>query len=62
MQHPKAGKVRMPGASLGDRAAQSRVHLPPPMIGEHSRVVLTDFGFSTEEIDLHVASGAVIQN
>ena len=62
MQHPKAGKVRMPGASLGDRAAQSRVHLPPPMIGEHSRAVLTDFGFSTEEINLHVASGAVIQN
>jgi crotonobetainyl-CoA:carnitine CoA-transferase CaiB-like acyl-CoA transferase len=61
MQHPRAGKVRMPGAALGDRSAQSRVHHPPPMIGEHSRAVLTDFGFSREEIDLHVASGAVIQ-
>lgn len=62
MQHPKAGKVRMPGAALGDRNAQSRVHLPPPMIGEHSRAVLADFGFAREEIDLHIATGAVIQN
>ncbi len=61
MQHPKAGKVRMPGAALGDRDAQSRVHLPPPMIGEHSRAVLADFGFAREEIDLHIATGAVIQ-
>jgi crotonobetainyl-CoA:carnitine CoA-transferase CaiB-like acyl-CoA transferase len=62
MQHPRAGKVRMPGATLGDRAAQTRVHLPPPMIGEHSRAVLVDFGFTPEEIELHVASGAVVQN
>ena len=62
MQHPKAGKVRMPGATLGDRDAQSRVRFPPPMIGEHSREILTGFGFSSEEIDIHIASGAVIQN
>jgi len=62
MRHPRAGTLRMPGAALGDRDAQARVHLPPPMVGEHSRAVLADFGFSDEEIDLHIAAGAVIQN
>ena len=62
MQHPKAGVVRMPGAAFGDRDAQSRVHHPPPMIGEHSREVLAMFGFDAAEIDALVASGAVIQN
>lgn len=62
MQHPKAGTVRMPGAAFGDRDAQSRVHHPPPMIGEHSRAVLAGFGFEAAEIDALVASGTVIQN
>ena len=62
MQHPKAGPVRMPGAALGDRASQARVHLPPPMIGEHSRAVLADFGFGAAEIDAWLAAGAVIQH
>lgn len=62
VQHPKAGRVRMPGPALGDRAAQSRVRLPPPMIGEHSREVLAGFGFEAAEIEALVASGTVIQN
>ncbi len=59
MRHPKAGRVRTVGAALGDRDAQSRVHLPPPMIGEHSREVLAGFGFAPQEIDALFSSGAV---
>ena len=62
MQHPQAGRVRMPGAALGDRTSQARVHLPPPMIGEHSHEVLADFGFGAAEIDAWLAAGAVIQH
>jgi len=59
MQHPKAGRVRTVGAALGDRDAQSRVHRPPPMIGEHSREVLAGFGFAPQEIDSLFGSGVV---
>ena len=62
MQHPRAGRVRMPGSALGDRDAQARVHLPPPMVGEHSRAVLADFGFDKTEIDAWLAARTVIQN
>ena len=62
MEHPTAGKVRMPGMALGDRDAQSRVHLPPPMLGEHSRGLLEQFGFDADEIGGLLSTGAVIQS
>ena len=61
MEHPRAGRVRMPGSALGDRAAQSRVRLPPPVIGEHSAEVLASFGLSEEEAGQLLASGTVVQ-
>ncbi len=36
-----------------------RVSAPPPFVGEHTRGVLADFGFSTEEIELLEAAGTV---
>jgi crotonobetainyl-CoA:carnitine CoA-transferase CaiB-like acyl-CoA transferase len=61
MQHPVAGKVRMPGFALGDRSAQAKVRRPPPRPGEHAREVLAEFGFSGADIDALLASGAVVQ-
>ena len=62
MQHPAAGKVRMPGMALGDRDAQSRVHRAPPMLGAHSREVLGQFGFEADQIEGLLSSGTVIQS
>ncbi len=61
MEHPKAGKVRMPGFALGDRNAQARVRHPPPMVGEHSAEVLGEFGFSAEEISALIGTDVVAQ-
>jgi crotonobetainyl-CoA:carnitine CoA-transferase CaiB-like acyl-CoA transferase len=62
MEHPAAGTVRMPGMAIGDSDAQSRVRLPPPMLGAHSREVLAQFGFHAEEIESLLRSGTVIQS
>jgi len=61
MEHPAAGKVRMPGMALGDRDAQSRVHRAPPTLGAHSREVLVQFGFNADQIESLLGSGTVIQ-
>ena len=62
MEHPAAGKVRMPGMGFGDRDAQSRVRRAPPMLGAHSREVLEQFGFGADQIENLLSTGAVIQN
>lgn len=61
MRNVDAGVVRMPGAAIGDRDAQSRVRRGPPAVGEHSREILAQFGFEPAEIATLVAAGAVKQ-
>lgn len=56
-----AGNVRMPGLSVGDRNAQSRVRYGPPALGEHSREVLEEYGLTAEQIDSLLSNGAVVQ-
>jgi crotonobetainyl-CoA:carnitine CoA-transferase CaiB-like acyl-CoA transferase len=62
MEHPAAGKVRMPGMAFGDSDAQARVRRAPPMIGAHSREVLEQFGFGADQIESLLSTGAVIQS
>lgn len=62
MEHPAAGTVRMPGMAFGDSDAQSRVRRAPPMLGAHSREVLEQFGFGTDQIESLLSTGTVIQS
>jgi crotonobetainyl-CoA:carnitine CoA-transferase CaiB-like acyl-CoA transferase len=61
MEHPAAGTIKMPGMTLGDRGAQSRVRRAPPMLGAHSREVLEQFGFGANQIEDLLNTGTVIQ-
>lgn len=56
-----AGNVRMPGLAVGDRNAQSRVRYGPPVLGEHSCEVLSEYGLSQEKIDALLVSGVIVQ-
>jgi len=49
VDHPGAGRFRMPGFAVGSRPVPPR--RPPPGEGEHSRHVLERFGFSGDEIE-----------
>ncbi|PNG47019.1 MULTISPECIES: CoA transferase [unclassified Variovorax] len=59
--HPVAGLVRMPGFALGDAQTISAPHMPPPMLGEHSTRILSDYGLTADEIAALVSRGAVSQ-
>ncbi len=54
-------EFRVPGFLLGDRDTQAKVHYPPPGKGEHSRAVLADYGFSSDEIEALIADQSAIQ-
>src|SRR5690606_24974543 len=48
--HPVAGPMITPSSPLRYSATPASIRRPPPMLGEHSREVLREFGFSAEEI------------
>jgi crotonobetainyl-CoA:carnitine CoA-transferase CaiB-like acyl-CoA transferase len=55
----KGGALRMPGFAIGEPASAAR--MPPPQVGEHSRVVLSQFGFKADEIDTLIDHQIIFQ-
>lgn len=58
VEHPIAGRVRMPGFALGPSHPASRPS-PPPTLGQNSLEVLAGFGFTAVEQASLVDSGVV---
>jgi len=61
IDHPVAGRLKLPGFAIGDLDAQSRQRRPPPVLGQHSVEVLGEYGVPRDAIDRLVADGAVMQ-
>ncbi|WP_404795510.1 CaiB/BaiF CoA transferase family protein [Streptomyces tendae] len=59
-EHPVAGSIRVPGFVLGpSQPPVTRPDSPPPLIGEHSLDVLTEYGFAPEELTELFKGGTV---
>jgi formyl-CoA transferase len=59
MRHPVAGDIRTLANPVNFSKTPATYRKPPPVLGEHSRDVLADFGFSDSEIAALQASGIV---
>ena len=61
VEHPIAGKVRMPGFAPGPaHAAAAQDHMTAaPTLGQHNRQILEECGYSAAEIDTLLDSGAL---
>jgi len=60
VQHKKVGKTRALGTPVKFSATPTRVGRAAPLLGEHTREILAEFGLPQEEIDTLVAAGDVI--
>ncbi len=60
VEHPVAGTVRTIGLPVKFSASPGAITAPAPMFGQHTREVLAEHGFATEEIDALVREGAAI--
>ena len=60
LEHPRAGRTRALGLPVKLSRTPGKVSRPAPLMGQHTREVLAEFGFSKEEIEALVRSGAAI--
>lgn len=59
--HPAGGTTRAIGSPIKFNGASLPATTAAPALGQHTREVLAEFGFGTEEIEGLVAGGAVMQ-
>lgn len=60
--HPSEGHVKMPGFPIRFSRTPSQIQRGAPQVGEHSREVLLEAGFSNDAIEKLVSSGTVRQD
>jgi crotonobetainyl-CoA:carnitine CoA-transferase CaiB-like acyl-CoA transferase len=59
-EHPAAGTVKGIGLPIRFSNGKSDTCLPAPMLGQHTRDVLMEIGYSAEEVDALVRANAVL--
>jgi crotonobetainyl-CoA:carnitine CoA-transferase CaiB-like acyl-CoA transferase len=59
--HPTAGPVKVVGPAISLSETPPAVERHAPMIGEHSREILLEYGFSDAEIERMTGGGAIAQ-
>ena len=60
LDHPRAGRTRALGLPVKLSRTPGKVSRPAPVLGQHTREVLEEFGFSRAEIEALVQSGAAV--
>jgi crotonobetainyl-CoA:carnitine CoA-transferase CaiB-like acyl-CoA transferase len=59
VDHPRAGRVKALGVPIKFSETTGDMTRPAPLLGEHTREVLTELGYSSGEIAALVKEGAV---
>jgi crotonobetainyl-CoA:carnitine CoA-transferase CaiB-like acyl-CoA transferase len=60
LEHPQAGVTRALGNPLHFSATPGGSTLPAPLLGQHTREVLRECGYSDAEIDAFAADGVIV--
>lgn len=60
-EHPTAGEVKVVAPAIKLSETPASIRSPAPLVGQHSREILEEFGFTAEEINELVGHGAVAE-
>jgi len=61
MAHPTVGPLRVPGAPYHFDGAAVAARLAPPLLGQHTREILAEAGYTDDETAALLASGATAE-
>ncbi|HEX4218247.1 MAG TPA: CoA transferase [Acidimicrobiales bacterium] len=61
-QHPKLGKFEHFGTTISFSDTPGRIWGPPPVVGQHTRQILDEYGYDGDEIGKLIADGAVFED
>jgi crotonobetainyl-CoA:carnitine CoA-transferase CaiB-like acyl-CoA transferase len=59
VEHPTAGEVEMPGSPMHFSRTPTSIRRHPPLLGEHTREILTEAGYDDVTVDRLVESDVV---
>jgi crotonobetainyl-CoA:carnitine CoA-transferase CaiB-like acyl-CoA transferase len=59
LEHPQAGATKALGCPIHFSKSPTRIDRPAPMLGEHSRELLREYGYSDADIDGFVDAGVI---
>jgi len=59
VSHPQAGATETLGCPVHFSATPTRIDRAAPMLGQHTRELLSEYGYDEAEIDSMLASGVV---
>jgi crotonobetainyl-CoA:carnitine CoA-transferase CaiB-like acyl-CoA transferase len=60
LEHPRAGRTRALGLPIKLSATPGRVSRAAPLLGQHTREVLAEYGFADAEIEALIGAGAAV--
>ena len=61
VDHPQAGRTSTLGCPIHFSATPTQIDRAAPLLGEHTREILYEFGYADEDIDRLVADGVVTE-
>jgi crotonobetainyl-CoA:carnitine CoA-transferase CaiB-like acyl-CoA transferase len=60
-QHPKLGRFEHFGTTINFSETPGRIFGPPPVVGQHTHEIMSEFGFDEDEFEKLLANGAIFE-
>jgi crotonobetainyl-CoA:carnitine CoA-transferase CaiB-like acyl-CoA transferase len=61
VEHPTVGTMRQMGPAVKLKSTPGDLRAAPPLLGQHSREVLLEFGWSGDDVDELVTAGVLVE-